>query len=1219
MKIIGGPITLITVAIIAAIAVWKNWDAVLAGTKKTMSSVGDWFGDLDLANIIDGFTDSLKDINFEELGQKFGTLLTDAIHGTLGFIGDFWSNIFTADGARGVAGALWDAIKAVLGGLGSFLVGVFKGVDYSSIVKGLGSLLKDIALKAFEFFKTKVSQGLDFFSSINWGDFASKLGKAFMSGIKSVYHSIVSFFGDIWYSLTGFGTQSEDSKQEEAEARKQQQIEHEISTLKRKEEALIRNQAVIKKAKDDEVEGIKRSKRETSRHAAKVKRATESVGNLTTVIDALKTKIQSMKDAPVTVVNTETTDSTSSTGGRGKYRNTYARGGWVEEAQHFATGGAVSGAGTGTSDSIPTMLSNGEFVINAKATAKNRSMLEWINSGATVKDMEEVFSIADMFGEQPDFDIFEEIGRSLGGITTKEVAGMMTPNVGIKNVKTILASPDDRYEPVRSMDDVYGIADTYGNITDSGLFNEIESMMGRISYDEVEGLVKRYVDQGGQFTVSNMDQVFKIADDYGNITDNKLYNLIERQLVERGEIPNFEARDYIERYTQRAADTDRDFTLGKMDHIYRIADDYGDITSGGLYDQLENMMMTKKGLSSTTARDFIEKYVNYNGDNFTVSNMDQVYRIADMFGDETALGDMSIPFDRLQGSLGRVTYNQARDTIENYINRITASSRPYPITDMEEVFGIADELGGVPNMDIFDDIERVLKFGGGINSKQVEDILKSSMGISYANGGDVRGKGSGTSDSIPAMLSNGEFVINARSTKMFRPLLEQLNAKGLSSGSPQAFKCGGMVHPQGFEEGGIADSKSYQFLQFAEGGKQGSFDVELTISRFLQGLDRADPAVQKLVTNLDKLSSKSKDRTQQQLLKLDLSARVNKQLVDLVKINKEHGEVNKGTIGSVRDLGTAASKTAGNLENEWKGMSKELTGPIKKAFLEGGSIGEGIKEGMRNLLKGIQNKLMDRAMKPLEDALDGILNDLFGTESEGKGTTSSPMITKDISDTGVGGLFGDAGDSEKENPLKKAIMGTTKAVTDGTKTTGGFFDSLGGLFSQGWEWLTEAFSGLGDTLSGLFSGGGGAGGGGGGIGGMISGLFGGGGGGGLGGLFGGGGHSMIDGIGVSSFFSGGGIVPKKGMRPQYFANGGMARGTDTVPAMLTPGEMVLNKDQQAMMGGGGVTINQTLNITEAMDPQKFQQELIKNNKVVVGLVQQSYQKRGQMGPQGYGQ
>jgi tape measure domain-containing protein len=47
----------------------------------------------------------------------------------------------------------------------------------------------------------------------------------------------------------------------------------------------------------------------------------------------------------------------------------------------FAEGGHVRGPGTGTSDSIPARLSNGEFVVNAKATAENRALLEAMNSG----------------------------------------------------------------------------------------------------------------------------------------------------------------------------------------------------------------------------------------------------------------------------------------------------------------------------------------------------------------------------------------------------------------------------------------------------------------------------------------------------------------------------------------------------------------------------------------------------------------------------------------------------------------------------------------------------------------------------------------------------------------------------------------------------------------------------------------------------------------------
>ncbi len=47
----------------------------------------------------------------------------------------------------------------------------------------------------------------------------------------------------------------------------------------------------------------------------------------------------------------------------------------------FADGGYVRGPGTGTSDSIPANLSNGEYVVNAKATAANLSLLENINAG----------------------------------------------------------------------------------------------------------------------------------------------------------------------------------------------------------------------------------------------------------------------------------------------------------------------------------------------------------------------------------------------------------------------------------------------------------------------------------------------------------------------------------------------------------------------------------------------------------------------------------------------------------------------------------------------------------------------------------------------------------------------------------------------------------------------------------------------------------------------
>lgn len=64
-------------------------------------------------------------------------------------------------------------------------------------------------------------------------------------------------------------------------------------------------------------------------------------------------------------------------------------GGWLsslfKSIPGFATGGRISGPGTGTSDSIPVMASAGEFIVNAKATKTFQPLLEAINRGKLPK------------------------------------------------------------------------------------------------------------------------------------------------------------------------------------------------------------------------------------------------------------------------------------------------------------------------------------------------------------------------------------------------------------------------------------------------------------------------------------------------------------------------------------------------------------------------------------------------------------------------------------------------------------------------------------------------------------------------------------------------------------------------------------------------------------------------------------------------------------------
>jgi hypothetical protein len=61
---------------------------------------------------------------------------------------------------------------------------------------------------------------------------------------------------------------------------------------------------------------------------------------------------------------------------------------------------------------------------------------------------------------------------------------------------------------------------------------------------------------------------------------------------------------------------------------------------------------------------------------------------------------------------------------------------------------------------------------------QEANILSKKYIPTYATGGLVKGAGTGTSDSIDARLSNGESVINARSTSMFAPMLSAINQAG---------------------------------------------------------------------------------------------------------------------------------------------------------------------------------------------------------------------------------------------------------------------------------------------------------------------------------------------------------------------------------------------------------------------------------------------------------
>lgn len=93
-----------------------------------------------------------------------------------------------------------------------------------------------------------------------------------------------------------------------------------------------------------------------------------------------------------------------------------------------------------------------------------------------------------------------------------------------------------------------------------------------------------------------------------------------------------------------------------------------------------------------------------------------------------------------------------------------------------------------------------------------------AFGKGFATGGSVDGPGTGTSDSIPAMLSNGEYVLNAQAVdRLGVPFLN-----GLNTGRLRGFASGGLV--------GSGVAAGYKAERGSNGGQVQSVNLSMHVS-----------------------------------------------------------------------------------------------------------------------------------------------------------------------------------------------------------------------------------------------------------------------------------------------------------------------------------------------------------------------------------------------------
>ena len=103
-------------------------------------------------------------------------------------------------------------------------------------------------------------------------------------------------------------------------------------------------------------------------------------------------------------------------------------------------------------------------------------------------------------------------------------------------------------------------------------------------------------------------------------------------------------------------------------------------------------------------------------------------------------------------------------------------------TQAETTAVIAGETASLPIKTAGAAAAGISSYGFAIAGGIAALALIAAASGAFAEGGPVSGPGTGTSDSIPAWLSNGEYVMTASATAKYRPLLDSMRAGTLNPG-----------------------------------------------------------------------------------------------------------------------------------------------------------------------------------------------------------------------------------------------------------------------------------------------------------------------------------------------------------------------------------------------------------------------------------------------------
>lgn len=235
-----------------------------------------------------------------------------------------------------------------------------------------------------------------------------------------------------------------------------------------------------------------------------------------------------------------------------------------------------------------------------------------------------------------------------------------------------------------------------------------------------------------------------------------------------------------------------------------------------------------------------------------------------------------------------------------------------------------------------------------------------------ASGGLVFGSGTGTSDSILAMISNGEYIINAESTKKFLPLLEMINKDQLprfrDGGSPSRYIGDGsggldygLINQFTLDQSNVADGLFLGLLEFLATASKDTQNYGYVV-QLVEAIQAIPIEMEQIFADLENEGDKLKEELE------NILANNNGNAGNAIEVSEFEKMFNK--------IGTLVESSLNRIADSLDGTAKIIFTGLGDIAAQFNAIKDenGNAVGMGSVIQGLINDFSNADMKGLWNA-----------------------------------------------------------------------------------------------------------------------------------------------------------------------------------------------------------------------------------------------------------